>query len=330
MKLDKKKIKKLAIILLIITLIMVPVILLDRVFPFLFVTRLRDTIEITSDDDFSKYDFPGNGSKENPIVIADLEIGTKNRRIARAYMLIDISNTSYHIIIENCCFIGGPYAIFIIGLRGGSVTIRNNSFFSVEHYIGLDGYYISTHFEILGASNINVVNNTFTGKSWAMLFSGLYNSIISDNTIISEGYSGLECYDCQNLTLEKNQIEGSIQIYDSEFLNFTDNVLFNSQYGLMIHYGSNISVIRNTFLNHTSHAIFLNDDTIFIEIFHNSFIENNLGGISQAQDQGINNSWHSILLLEGNYWSDLGSNLTYEIEGSAGSIDLYPIANPVT
>ena len=329
MKLDKRRVKKLVYVILIIVLILVPVILIDRVFPFFFVTRLRNTIQITNDEDFEKYDFLGNGSKENPIIIADMEIGTKNRRIRKAYQLIEISNTSYHVVIENCSLIGGATAISIGSLRGGSIIIRNNSFIGAEHYIGLGGFYTTLFFEIWIASNINVANNTFEGSSWGMIFAEMYNSAFSDNTVSTEHRNiGLEIHKCRNLTIKKNLLEG-IAISDSDYLNITDNVISGNRPGLLIGKGNYIFVTKNTFLNCTNHAIKLYYDTMFVEIFHNSFLDNNIGSISQASDSGVNNTWYSLLLLEGNYWSNLGLNSTYEIAGDAGSVDLYPLSSPI-
>ncbi len=330
MKSDKKRVKKLVYVLLIISVLLVSVILIDRVLPFIFVTRLRNTIEITSDGDFVKYDFPGNGSKDNPIVIADLEIGTKNRRIRKAYQLIEISNTSYHVIIENCCLIGGATAISVGSLRGGSITIRNNSFIGVEHYTGpgCEGYFTTLFFEIWIASNINVANNTFEGRSWGMIFAEVYNSSFSDNTVSTEHRNiGLEIHKCRNLIIEKNLVEG-IGISDSDYLNITDNVISGNRPGLLIGKGYYIFVARNTFLNCTNYAIKLYSESMFVEIFHNSFLDNNIDGVSQAFDSGISNIWFSSLYLEGNFWSDLGGNLNYTIDGSAGSIDLYPLSSP--
>ena len=54
-------------------------------------------------------------------------------------------------------------------------------------------------------------------------------------------------------------------------------------------------------------------------------MNNNQSGISQAYDSGNNNTWYDVVLLEGNYWSDLDSNCTYEIAGQADAMDPYPL-----
>lgn len=330
MKVDKKKKKVILYSLLITSIIFVPLFLLDRVFPTVFVTTVRDTIEITSDADFAKYNFPGDGSKENPILISDLEIGTRNRRIRKAYKLLVISNTSYHIVIENCSFNGGPYTIWISRLRNGSVMIQNNSFFSVEHYIGLDGWYPMTQIYISFSRDIKITNNKFEGKSWGLALSDVTNLTFSNNTFITEEYSGLETNQCQNLTIERNLIKGGFYFSYTDNLYFCNNRISFGTYGLYFENCNNSLIIGNLFSNCTNFAITLDSETMFSELYHNSFFENNIEGVSQAQDLGYNNTWFNMLLLEGNYWSDIGGNSTYAIAGIAGSVDLYPLLEPIS
>ena len=70
-----------------------------------------------------------------------------------------------------------------------------------------------------------------------------------------------------------------------------------------------------------------------IIIHHNALIDNYLDGTSQARDSSelddIENIWYDEILLEGNYWSDWVSGVYY-IDGSAGSVDPYPLSsNPL-
>ena len=50
---------------------------------------------------------------------------------------------------------------------------------------------------------------------------------------------------------------------------------------------------------------------------------------SQGLDDGYDNMWYNPSFLLGNFWNDLGFNSTYEIAGSAGSIDFYSLSSPV-
>ena len=60
-------------------------------------------------------------------------------------------------------------------------------------------------------------------------------------------------------------------------------------------------------------------------LHHNSFIDNNLIGTSQAYDRGANNLWYDAKKKKGNYWSDWNKTGSYSIDGSADSFDLYPL-----
>ncbi len=63
-------------------------------------------------------------------------------------------------------------------------------------------------------------------------------------------------------------------------------------------------------------------------IHHNTFIDNNLGGSSQAYDDCTDNYWYDTATLGGNFWSDWLEIGSYPIDGSASSVDLYPLDEP--
>ena len=72
-------------------------------------------------------------------------------------------------------------------------------------------------------------------------------------------------------------------------------------------------------------------DNVF---YHNDFIDNNQDptvnvDMPQADDAGENNLWYNSAILEGNYWSDYSGEGAYQISGSAGSYDLYPLRKPI-
>ena len=68
------------------------------------------------------------------------------------------------------------------------------------------------------------------------------------------------------------------------------------------------------------------DDNV---VHHNTFVDNNIGGSSQAFDGGTNNVWYDISTLEGNFWSDYDGDGNYTMDG-VGTADLYPLLEPVT
>ena len=60
-------------------------------------------------------------------------------------------------------------------------------------------------------------------------------------------------------------------------------------------------------------------------IYHNTFV--NCGPSSYGYDD-TGNTWYNTTLSQGNYWSNWGGTGTYAIDGAAGSIDMFPLANP--
>ena len=77
-------------------------------------------------------------------------------------------------------------------------------------------------------------------------------------------------------------------------------------------------------------AVFLDENANNNVIHHNNFINNSFGGsYQQAFDDGENNYWYDQSSRQGNYWSDLGTETEYRIEGSAHAYDLYPLDFPV-
>ena len=333
MNLKKKWLKRTGIVLLVIGLIMTPLILIDRMFPFLFVTRIRNTIEITCDEDFAKYDFPGEGTEEDPIIISDLVIGTDNFRIAKAYRLVTIYGTSYHIIIENCHFIGGYSALDIYSI-GGSLTIRNNIFTGAEHYSGLDEQFFTISIELENLDNVYIHDNTFNGRTEQyLMIRDINNTIIENNTMSStDRRSGIEIAGCSNITIESNSIQGYLYTCASAYIYIISNSIYEGDgyfYGLTIDGVIYFEIIGNNLSKIPWYAVSISLYSSNGTIYHNTFLDNYLGSFSQALDDGYNCTWYSLSLLSGNYWSNIGVNTTYEIAGTAGSIDLYPLANPL-
>ena len=96
-------------------------------------------------------------------------------------------------------------------------------------------------------------------------------------------------------------------LYDSDFCNITYNLLqVNVEYGIWIYSNCDNNIIHQ-----------------------NNFVDNYLGGTSQASDAGTNNYWFDTATLKGNYWSDWSGIGPYSIDGAAGASDLYPLDEPV-
>jgi parallel beta-helix repeat protein len=97
--------------------------------------------------------------------------------------------------------------------------------------------------------------------------------------------------------------------------------------GIYLQESSSFNNISNNFLKGNDFGISIENSEYNI-IYHNDFIENNLGGTSQSRDEGSNNSWYNVSISEGNYWSDWNGIGSYVIDSVTFGdvVDLYPLA----
>ena len=86
-----------------------------------------------------------------------------------------------------------------------------------------------------------------------------------------------------------------------------------------------MKIKNNLFANNTLHGLFLRYATNNNTVHHNAFVDNNINEDSQAKDDGEGNLWYEVSSEEGNYWSNIGLNYTYMIDGAANSTDPYPL-----
>ena len=136
------------------------------------------------------------------------------------------------------------------------------------------------------------------------------------------------CYDSHNIPYVTNLhivllVRGSIDC------TITNNTFTNGDYGIYVEYSYNCTIKYNLIMSNRILGISSFAITENITIHHNAFIDNVLFNDSQAEDYGENNFFYDVNTLEGNYWSNWISG-PYSIAGSAGSVDLYPLAsNPL-
>ncbi len=155
--------------------------------------------------------------------------------------------------------------------------------------------------------------------------------------------------DVINNICSNNDVDG-IYLYASTSSTVSNNTCsYNNGDGIFLEYSGLSTVIYNTCNNNNNRGIFLYDSACDVTynilyenvgygvylsgsdsdlVHHNNFVANNLGGPSQANDDGSNHFWYDTVTLEGNYWSDWSGTGTYAIDGSAGSVDLYPLVEP--
>lgn len=145
---------------------------------------------------------------------------------------------------------------------------------------------------LLGFSNWNtIVNNTANSNTLGGIYLNFScNNTLSNNTVSTNSFSGIVLFHSSSDNIVKN------------------NTLSSNNYGMEIKY-----LCSNN------------------NIFHNNFLNN----VNQAYNGHIVNSWDNG--VEGNYWSDWTSpdangdgiiDLPYNISGSAGAKDNFPLTHP--
>jgi parallel beta-helix repeat protein len=189
-------------------------------------------------------------------------------------------------------------------------TLRNNTIFNLTQ----EGI-------IIESSDSNIIESNDIQKCRE----GIYTILALLNTI-------------SNNTLSNNSNNGIYLDPSSDQNTMSNNTIAdNGDFGiLMISADFNI-IIYNDIINNTLYGINVSSTTNNNEIHHNTFSDNN-GGDVQANDDGTGNQWDDTM-GEGNLWGDYESryvppassdgivwDIPYDINGSAGSQDLFPLA----
>ncbi len=173
----------------------------------------------------------------------------------------------------------------------------------------------------------------------------LYNNTCSHN-----GEAGIDSDGASSSTIfQNNCTENQYGLYiDAFYVNVTENCCTDNDYGLyvttgswyatftkntcshnliygIISEGSKECTFQYNFISHNTHyGLYLTNNSKGSTIAYNHIVDNNLGGSSQAYDDGEGNIWYDEEQQMGNHWSDWKKE-GYNIDGSAGSVDLYPL-----
>ena len=117
-----------------------------------------------------------------------------------------------------------------------------------------------------------------------------------------------------------------------------NNFSYNTYYGLNIRFSDDCLITRNTVVGNGGHGISLIRDSTGNMVYNNTMARN--GGIgsyewdyiysytisSQGCDEGRGNMWYDEETQTGNKWSDYSGEGEYLLDGSAGSVDKYPLS----
>lgn len=211
--------------------------------------------------------------------------------------IVDSANST---LIDNICSYNEEYGISL--LLSPNSTIENNDCNNNKKYS------IYNH----KSNNSQILGNNCDENEVSIYIEEAINGTIIENICDSSLTKGIELLRSSNYTIQGNLIiKNNMGIYlnNTDFCEISYNLIReNGIHGIILLSGSD----NNT-------------------IYHNSFIDNNIYGSSQASDSGYNNKWFNETLLEGNYWSDIEFfPENYSIDGSSNSYDPYPLEeNPL-
>ena len=296
----------------------------------------HDRIYVDSDAKFCNTDYPGNGvvsgngTASNPYIIEGWGISaaagdgirilfTNAYFIVRdcnvhdggsSYLGINLDATSNGIVSNNTCS-NDKYGIYLRASHGN--TLSNNTCYSNKQY----GIFLEV------SSGNTLSNNNCSNGNYGIYLDESYSNAISNNTCNSNIRSGMWLW----------------LSYFNAISNNTCNS--NIQYGMLLQSMTNNVVSWNEICNNTLQGIYLQGPNY--RIWNNTFIGNNGAGSIydsnhiQACDNGTNNWWNSTNGY-GNYWGDWTTpddvprigivDLPYDITGTAGAKDYYPLTSP--
>ena len=261
----------------------------------------------------------GSGTYSNPYVIENLEIDGKGS----SYSIL-IENSNVYFRIENCTVYNSWEVIKLSNSTNG--ILIDNDFY--KRNIGLFG---GSGLFLNYSNNIIVSGNNIAQKGTGILLYYSDNNTISKNLLAT---NGVLLFESKNNTISENEIffsynGGGIYLGSSTSNTIIRNVVYENDYGIWMELDSDNNTISENSINDNSlTGIFLNisiGNHIFLNCFSNTL---------NANDDGSANHWDNGTM--GNYWADYAGSdangdgigdIPYNITGSAGSQDNFPLMN---
>ncbi|MCG3217293.1 MAG: right-handed parallel beta-helix repeat-containing protein [Candidatus Heimdallarchaeota archaeon] len=183
-------------------------------------------------------------------------------------------------------------------------------------------------FFFIRCENITVKNNFCKNNLVGMRLYYSCNFLIFDNIFNNNTSHGIWLIESSDVTLKNNSCSNNkyygIQLLGSHNNTLTENICNNNILGIWVDCSDSCRLSYNVIKENEEHGIYVSSFSDNNIIHHNSFINNNPEGISQAKDDGNNNTWWDIKTQEGNFWSEWKSK-PYTIEGRANATDPYPL-----
>ncbi|MHA1853523.1 MAG: NosD domain-containing protein, partial [Candidatus Heimdallarchaeaceae archaeon] len=272
---------------------------------------------------------------KNAIIVSNT---FENNKIGAIYC----KDTSNLTIIENTILFNDQYGIYLFGCLNPKVNF-NNIYQNSE--CGLYFFYCDVS-EILGNTVVQndgkgihlqytayatLEDNNCSNNLYGLSLVGSYSSTLSNNFCCNNSYYGVFLWHSSGSTIKNNTCnfnEYGLYLATSTFV--INNTFSNNYYGIYIDQTSRSTITYNTIAHSTSYGIYIYYKVTNNTIWLNNFIDNNLGGTSQAFSYTPENMFYNSTTKEGNYWSDWSGIGAYEIDTAEGDlVDLYPLTEPV-
>lgn len=273
------------------------------------------TIYEDNKDDYLSYIFESNSVNDKELAFIESQKDIILREpIYGQIILIDCEN----IVVKNQEIYDASIGIKV--LYSKFITIQNNICMNNSWYAGI---YIEHSIEC------KVIDN----ECWYNEMAGIritssLNTIIENNLVVYNSIGISMDYSLFNSIKDNQLLNNSLGLsaYEINSSFIWNNTCFMNNRGIALAASADCQIKHNFFLNNTLHGLFLRYNTYNNTVHHNAFVDNNINEYSQAKDDGDSNLWYDVISEEGNYWSNIGQNYTYMIDGSANSIDSYPLS----
>ncbi|MCE7748921.1 MAG: hypothetical protein GPJ51_11020 [Candidatus Heimdallarchaeota archaeon] len=273
-----------------------------------------------------------------------LEGSVMNNTLSGCYGII-ISYPTYNTLnIYQNTFL---YSSFFVGSYASNLYYQKKLNFSFNSFVEQHpteyfhrGIIFVEYMDYNAFQNSSFINNTINGKE--LIFLTHKNNLSISNIELGQ----LTLIRCTNVTVNNISLQNSNQI---SIVNCTDIAIINSSFSFCSKLLSldcyKIQINNSRFTNcfrainiisgvdfDISYCLFQNNSDsaiIFDKVFNSTVHHNSFMDSSSAIDRnGNNNLWFDDSLNEGNFWIDFTGYSVYEIPGSTGSVDSYPLSEP--
>jgi len=285
----------------------------------------------------------GSGIIVDPYIIEDVEVISNETAVP----CLLIANSDVYFIIRDCSFTNSSD-----GFGGGIIwdNVAYGQFVDNEVVNNEAGLFMDDSFNCLISDNL-FYNNTLVG----MVIAESEDITISNNEVY-ESQMGIAVGLCEYITITNNEIykcDGGLVYFDGYKYTATGNNIHDNAYGGFAIMQSEFCLFSGNTLDNNNMSIYLMADN-YKNVFTDNIIKNNdIAGVLiedpmnsdnlfymnyfysnnvSAMDNGTLNYWDNGQI--GNYWDDYDGvdangdgigDTPYNVTGSAGSIDHYPI-----